>query len=284
MDYELSENDLNIGTGDGDSGNAGLSTEPQPSETNTTQQVQMFKYPANGREIEEPLDVILKRASQGYNYAQHMEGFKRQQTELEQKRLQVEEQEKRWREYDEYARSNPEWANHVRNAWENRTSFNSNEQTGVNQNLPPEIVAELNELKQFRNEFKTHQENLKREREDLALNEQIESVRKEYPDIDLSYTDPESGKSLEWQIIEHAQANGISNFKSAFRDFYHDKLMSRAVTKAKEDAAKELQTRQQKGFIAQSDTPMLKNSSGRSTRNMSYFDLAIEGGKEMGFV
>lgn len=278
MDYDLNENDINTNEDVGSS-SSGLPTE---SSSETINQPQTFKYSANGREIEEPLDVILKRASQGFNYAQHMENFKRQQSDFENQKLQVEEQSRKWREYDEYAKSNPQWADHVRQSWESRTNFNSQEQVGDQSNIPPTILSELNELKQFRDEYRANQQALRREREDVALNEQINIVKKEYPDIDLTYTDPETGKSLEWQILDYAQANGIANFKSAFRDFYHEKLLSRAVTKAKEDAARELQARQQKGFIATSDTPMLKNDSGRSTRNMSYVDLALEGGKELG--
>lgn len=279
MDYDISINDLN------EVENTSVdNTTPVNDNVVSQQPTQTFKYTASGREVEEPIDTILKRASMGYNYAQHMEDFKRQQTEFEKQRQQVDEQAKRWREYDDFARTNPQWADHVRQAWENRNAFNPNGQsTQENQfNLPPEIAQELNELKAFRQEYKTHQENLRREREDMLLNEQIDAVRKEYPDIDLSITDPATGKSLEWQILEHAQANGISNFKSAFRDFYHDQLLSRAVTKAKDESARALQERQQKGFIATSDSPQMRHEA-RDHRSMSYFDLVAEGAKELGF-
>lgn len=278
MEYDIDTNDLNISSegNTGDVSTPPAESQPAPSPT--------FKYTASGREIEEPIDTILKRASMGYNYAQHMEQFKRQQSEFETQRQQVDEQAKRWREYDDFARQNPDWANHVRQAWENRNAFNSNqqqEQSVNNLQLPPEIAQELNELKQFKQEWRTQQETLKREREDMMLNEQIDAVRKEYPDIDLSMSDPSTGKSLEWQILEHAQGNGISNFKSAFRDFYHDKLLSRAVTRAKEESARSLQERQQKGFIATSDSPQMRHEA-RDHRSMSYFDLVAEGAKELG--
>ena len=250
---------------------------------------QLFEYQVNGKTVKEDLNTILKRAGMGYNYAQHMSEFKQKQTELEARMQQAQELESQWKPYHQYAQENPEWASHWKSAYENR--FNSFDGQQTQQPFSGQQTTEPNnELMTLKNEFlelKKAYDNDRQTRmvqeQDLELNNQINEVKKQYPDIDFTYTDPSTGKSLEYQVLEHGSTHGINSFKAAFRDFYHDQLVSLAASKAKEAAAKELQQRQQKGFMSTSDTPQLvtKGSKG-SLKNMSYEQLIAEGWNNQG--
>lgn len=261
-------------------------SEGQPTEAIAKEiepQVQTFKYTANGKEIEEPIEMILKRASMGYNYAQHMDSFKKEQESFLSEKERISQLESKWKPYDEYAQQNPDWAEHVRTTYEQALNGLNNTQSlsSETHNLPPAIQKELSEMRQFVSEFKETKQRLQIEREDEILNDQIAKVKSAYTDIDFDRTNPDNGKSLEYEVLEHGRTHGINSFKAAFLDFYHDKLLAQATTKAKEAAVKELQERNKKGFIAESDTSFLNKSSSSSNRNRSYEELALEGAKEL---
>lgn len=241
---------------------------------------QYFEYSASGKTVKEDIDTILKRASQGYNYAQHMSTLKQQQTELESRMKQAQELESQWKPYMEYAQQNPDWANHWKQAYDNR--FNSfsgqqNEQPSYQGQDNSEVSALKSQISELRSLYDKDKETRQIEQQDIELNNQINEVKSLYPDVDFSYSDPETGKSLEYAVLEHGSLHGISSFKAAFRDFYHDQLVTNAVSKAKENTAKELQNRQKKGFMSSSDTPQLMTPQSRDSRkNMSYEQLIQE--------
>jgi hypothetical protein len=285
MMYGLDETDLNLP-------DAGSTSPAEGVDTNTVQpaaavETTKYKYTANGREVEEDINTILKRASQGYNYAQHMESIKKNETTLAEKEKQIEALRNQWEPYDKYAKENPEWANHVRQSWETRLSGAVNGQEGqppssTTYNLPPEVQQKLAELENFQKEYSAHKQSVKAAEEDAALNAEIDSVAKEYPEFDLKYSDPSVGKTLEAQIIEHANIKGIHSFRAAFRDMMFDQIMSKRVTASKEAAAKELQDRAKKGIVKTSDTPFTKqNPMANKSGSKSYYDLVNEAGKEL---
>jgi hypothetical protein len=251
-----------------------------------------IKYRASNRDLEEPLSVIIQRAQRGYDYAQLVNEHKQRETSLTQKEQQLKDLESKWKPYDEFANTNPEWADHVRNAWENRFGFQStNSQLSPSANqqssaLPPEIAKELNDLKSFRDEF-MREKALKQEAEEQkALHSEIEKVKSSYADIDFGYSDPATGKTLEMQVLEHGINKGINNFEAAFRDYYHQQLIDRAVMKSKEQLVKDQQQRTKTGFVTEGQANMMQSSQPQSgsgsLRNRSYADLIGQGWKDLG--
>lgn len=287
MMYGLDEGDLNlpdVSTTDGATNDGVNATSTTPGTPATSEA--KYKYTANGREVEEDLQTILKRASMGYNYAQHMNEIKTKEGALTEREKQIEAAKSQWEPYDKYAKENPEWANHVRSSWESRLSSAVNGQEGqppsaTTYNLPPEIQARLDKLEKFETEFSNHKQAVKAADEDAALNAEIDAVRKEYPDFDLNYSDPAQGKTLEAQIIEHANIKGINSFRAAFRDMMFDQIMSKRITATKEATAKELQDRIKKGIMSKSDTSFTKPNPVANKGKQSYFDLVNEGGREL---
>ncbi len=251
-------------------------------------------YKANGRDITEPLSTVIQRASMGYNYAQLMQQHKQREAELEAQRSQVLEQQKKWQDYDNYATQNPEWADFVRSQWDSRfgqqqnnafqqsNSFQTDQQSTAN--LPPQVASELAELRSFMNQYKQERQNQIQAEQDHALNQEIETVSKDFPDIDLKVTDPMTGESLEQQILRHAHTNGISTFRAAFRDMMFDKLLARGQTQAKEVVAKQIQQQVKNGFIGQSSHSMASQNSqpGVNLSRHSYHSLMDIAASELG--
>lgn len=254
----------------------------------------VIPYKANGRDISEPLSTVIQRASMGYNYAQLVQQHKQQQTELEAQRQQLASQQQKWGQYDEYATQNPEWADHVRQQWESRLNFGQSnafnqqnsfapDQQQMQAGLPPEVAKELNEMRSFRDQYKAEQQVRMQQEQDAELAAEINSIQSEYPDIDMQSTDPMTGESVEQQILRHAQAHGISNFRAAFRDMYFDKLLARGQTQAKEVVAKQMQQQVKNGILGQSNTPMLQNNNMQSMKGKNYHSLMDLAAKELGF-
>jgi hypothetical protein len=258
--------------------------------------VQEFAYQARGKEIKEPIDVILKRASMGYDYAQLMQQHKQREAELAQKEQMLKETEGRWKPYDEYAKSNPQWADFVKSQWEGR--FNQSnwqpqfQQPGMDQglnqnpqaNLPPELAQKLGQIDSFISQIQAEKHAAAQAESDLALNNAIEATQKRFPEFDLRATDPATGESLEMQVLQHAQLHGINSFEAAFKDKFFDQILERRALKAKEDASKALTSNVKKGFLGQSNQPMVQQNIGNpAIKARSYHELMDIAGKELGF-
>ncbi len=256
----------------------------------------VIPYKANGKDLQEPLSTVIQRASMGYNYAQLMQQHKQQQAEFEAQRQQVQSQAQKWQQYDEFANSNPEWAEYVRSQWESRFNFgqqNQNQgmdtfgsqQAQQNASIPPEISNKLKEMESFIGQYRQEQQARMQAEQDAELASEISAIQNQYPDIDLKATDPMTGENVEQHVLRHAQAHGISNFRAAFRDFMFDKLQARGQTQAKETVARQMQQQVKNGILGQSNSPMLQNdrSNVGSLKNHSYHSLMEHAAKELGF-
>lgn len=220
------------------------------------QAIQEFEYQANGKTIKEPIDQILKRASQGYNYAQHMQDLKTKQTELDTRYQKAVELEQKYAEIDQFAQENPDWNDHLHKTWEARFDINGNpaanpteQPNGVNS----QFLQEFNEMKSF-------VENIKAQQADQAYQESVNKVQQSYPDVDFQATDPDTGRTLEQQVLDYAQENGIGRFEPAFKAFYSDKLIEQARMQAKEQMAGDIQKRTKAGLLGTSQAPARSSS------------------------
>lgn len=222
-----------------------------PPQAQEAAPVQEFEYTANGKTIKEPLDTILKRASQGYNYAQHMSELKNQQAEFETQRAEALQLQQKYGEIDKYAQENPEWNDHLQKSWESRFDITGGQgavEDTQQQGIPSQFVNEFNEMKSF-------VENIKAERADAAYEASVNKVKESHPDVDFSATDPDTGRTLEQQVLDYAQQNGIGRFEPAFKAFYSDQLVERARMQAKEQLAGDLQKRSKAGLLGTSQAP-----------------------------
>lgn len=251
-----------------------MTAEPpqQPSEPE-------YEYTARGKTIKEPISAILKRASQGYDYSQVMADLNKQKQEIGEKY-------KLYSEVDKYASTNPDWWNHVNSQFQQISAQGSEQPLASEEpkDLSPElqpILSEINELKSFKNEFMAEKQRQFREQEDAKLKEEIEGIRKTYPNIDFD-SPQEDGKSLELKVLEHGVNNGIRSFKTAFRDFHHEELVRRAKEEGMEATKKELQKNSKLGLLGQTSTPTKGIKQATDLNNQSYNDLLKEAYDELG--
>jgi hypothetical protein len=253
----------------------------------------VIPYKANGKELSEPLSTVIQRASMGYNYAQLVQQHKAEQAALEAQKAQIQEQAQKWQQYDEFANSNPEWAEYVRSQWESRFNFgqqNQNQgastfgqQAQQQAGIPPELSSKLQEMESFIGQYRQEQQARMQAEQDAELASEISAIQNQYPDIDLKATDPMTGENVEQQVLRHAQAHGISNFRAAFRDFMFDKLQARGQTQAKETVARQMQQQHKNGILGQSSSPMLQTEQGNvNVRGQSYHSLMDIAAKELG--
>lgn len=242
-----------------------------------------LEYPAAGKQVKEPLEMILKRASQGYDYAQKMgdiNTLQKTNTDLQEKIKTLEY----LKEIDDYYRSNPEWAEHIKSGWEKRAAI----QNKVDPNDPMFNFFD-SKLRQVTEAFDTintklsslEQEKLQQQMqaEDSALEAEIQDIRKEHSYLPWDSVD-EFGRNLEAKVVAHAKENGIRNFKTAFRDLYHDEIVKRAQDHAKESVADKRHADRKNGFIGESSTPKTKFAT-KSIRDKSYDELGKEALKEI---
>ena len=254
----------------------------------------VIPYKANGKELQEPLSTVIQRASMGYNYAQLVQQHKAEQAALEAQKQQIQAQAQKWQQYDEFANSNPEWAEYVRSQWESRFNFGQqNQNQGMSTfgspqaqqqaGIPPELTSKLQEMESFIGQYRQEQQARMQAEQDAELASEISAIQNQYPDIDLKATDPMTGENVEQQVLRHAQAHGISNFRAAFRDFMFDKLQARGQTQAKEVVARQMQQQHKNGILGQSSSPMLQTDQGNvNVRGQSYHSLMDIAAKELG--
>ncbi len=235
-----------------------------------------IKYRASGRDLEEPLETVIQRAQRGYDYAQLVEKHKLRESSLGERESQINEFAKKWQPYIDYASQNPQWAEHVRSSWD--------QVAGAGQALsqtPQAPSSEIGEIKAFIQQYKQEQELARQQQEDSALSAQIEEIRREHPDVDFGMSDPATGETLEFKILKHGQTNGITSFRAAFRDFYHDKLIEKAALKAKETVASTIQQRSRQGYLAESSTPLMGQQNQETPKRRNYFEAIMDGIKEI---
>lgn len=245
---------------------AAASQQPQAQPT-----AQEIEFTWNGKQIKAPVtDPRVKQwASQGYDYAQKMADFNRKQQEIA---AREQELTGRYGAIDEYVRQNPQFWDHVTQEWQRQQMGG---QVDPNNPLFKELQSlksEIGQVKEFKQTLEQERLAIQRQQEDQALEQEIGSIREQYPDIDLAAPDA-NGASLETRVIKHALDNNIKSFRAAFRDLLHDDLLKREADKAREAVTKDLQKRQKSGLLGTSPTPTKGLSQPEDIKNHSYESL-----------
>lgn len=240
-------------------------SEQAAAETPSASQApQEFEYTIEGgKKVKEPLEMVLKRAGMGYHYAQQMHAINQEREKYKgyDEKFQTYEQEmaklRRWQEYDDFARQNPEWARHVEETWNSRENLQQSNEVQQNPELES-LKAELAELKQFRESLALEKQQAQFAAEDKQFAGEIEETAKKFG-VDLSQAD-EQGRSLEWRVLEHMSSMGLDgskpgHFRAAFKDFYLDNLLDRQKEQVKEQTAKQEVDMRKAGILGVSRTP-----------------------------
>lgn len=215
-----------------------------------------WEVPWNGQRIKANEDQMVKWASQGYDYSQKMNEFSRSREEAAQaeqaRAAEYEEKYGRYRQIDDYVKTNPGWWEHVEQGWNQRQTYA----------LPPEVkqaieplVSELREVKQFHNQIQIERQEQAARADDKALGDEIGSLQSKYS-VDFSARD-QAGQTLEYRVLKHAQEIGAKTFRAAFLDYHQDDLAKMYEQRGREAVQKDLQSRRQSGLLGTSQAPTL---------------------------
>lgn len=261
----------------GDTQEGGATSSPEPKGW-----WESIEFDSNGKKVRpDSEDKARTWMAQGHSYSQRVEDLNRKQSEWQQKLRAAEENAKKLEQYkqiDDYAKSNPDWWKHVEGGWKSRETHQ------LDDNLRPVVEPILQRLQQTEGllqEWQTAQKQEEINKADQALETEMESIRKQYPNIDLKSTN-ESGEPLELRVLKHANEIGTSSFRAAFRDYLHDELLNLAKADGREAIAKGQQQAAKKGIIGQTQAPVKGVQQATNTRGKSYSDLAQEALKEFG--
>lgn len=275
-------------------GGGGIPMERQPEPAAQPQAqpaAQEVEFTWNGKAVKAPWDKAKQWASQGYDYAQKMSAFNEARTAFEAERNSHKELIDRYREVDEYVKTNPQWWDHINSAYQQaRGQVARAEAAQGGGDLPANhplmqklagLESKLSELSQFKETVVQKETLQQREQEDTALTADIQTIREQYPHLDWKTAD-ESGQNLELRVMKHALDHDIKNFKTAFRDYMHDELLKRAEEKGKEAVAKDRQKQTKLGLLGTSPAPKRGVSEVSDLKSKNYNDIEREIKEELG--
>jgi hypothetical protein len=237
-----------------------------------------FEFDWNGQKVRpDSFDKAKTWMQQGYNYSQRAADLNKKQTEFDQRTKHY----SRFDEVDKYVKENPQWWDHVEQAWNTRDQQG---QPQLDPSLEPIIKPLVDKVNQFESLFGQIQQERQQEviaKEDQALDAEIESIRKLYPNIDFNAVD-DVGRTLEMRILGHAQEIGTNSFRAATRDYLHDKLVETAKADSLTSQAKGKQIQTKQGILGVSSTPKKVIERAQNVRGKSYDSLAEDALRELG--
>lgn len=246
----------------------------ETSEQSPEEALQEFKFNAYGKEIKVPYNDprINQWLSMGYE-APNRFGELNKRIQESQKQLQewqnkyqtLEGSFNTYRDVDNWAKANPQQWQSLTEAWRQQVSQMNPAQ------LPPEVQQKLEQHDQILTQFQQEQVARRHQAEDQALGTEIESIRKSYPNLDFDAPD-QTGRSLEYRILEYATQNGIPSFRAAFRDYCFDQLTKKAEEQGREKVSRTMSQTTKAGLLGRDPAP--KRSSQADITGKNYDPLS----------
>lgn len=249
-----------------------------------TQAEPVISFDHQGKKIDLPMnDPRVKQwLSQGHDYNTHISKLKSDREAFETERKQIEALKTQYGPVDDWVKQNPDAWNKFLQQYTSAQNGRPSEIDPSNplvqyvQKLEEKLEQQLGQFKPVVEHFKTTQE----QAQDKALDTEIESVRKQYPDLDLEAKDAE-GRTRLYRVYEFANQNGIKNFTTAFKALNHDELVKLAMDKGKESELKARQKQTKLGLLTDKSAPKRGVKSAQNYRDKSYDQLIQEGLDEL---
>ncbi len=266
-----------------------------PQSREKTQAEEAWEFEHGGKKVKGNREQIIKWAQMGYDRPQIMQKFNQERSQWETQKQQWENQWGVYKQIDDYAKGNADWWKFIQDQWATRGMHQPGMASG-GQSVPPgtgqaggapgdpsiaafnpkisQLEQQLAQVSQVAQMWQQEKIQQKQEAEDKKLDGEVQSIQQQYKDLDWNSPDM-NGKTLEVRVLEHAQANGISTFKAAFRDLLYDDLVTRAESQAKINVAKGIQNKSKLGVISESSTSAKgwRPASNKAIRQTSYEEL-----------
>jgi len=272
LEADGQENDIDVDSLLADAGEATNESaiEPGAKPEAEAQTAQEYELLVGGKQIKAPIDKIMKWAQQGYDAPNRIGELNKTLESYKSKEQQFKEWQEKYGPVDEYVRQNPQFWNHVTQSYEQHIAQ-------AQQNPLHPVVGELQKrlegLEGMAQSFQQQRQAEIAKQQDTQYMEEFSAIQKQYPKVDFATPD-ESGKSLEYKVLEYAQAKGIKEFTPAFRAFYHEELVKNAAEEAKEKLINDKQAKSKLGILGISAAPTKRHSD--SVKGKSYNDLTSE--------
>jgi len=229
-------------------------------------------------------DKVTEYAQKGFDYELKMhrlkterQEFDEKMTDLESKQSDFSKKREYWENIDKYMEENPDFAETVRNAWDQKRGQNTD-------NMSPEYQALQSTIDSLRDRLDAQDKDKQDISEKVAQESFVKSTA-EYKDKNNDFdweTKDEFGDSLQDRIEKHAVDSGIKNFKVAANSYLFDQHLKRTELKAKEQVAKDLQQQKKNGLGPITDRSIRETKEATNISSMSYEDLAGEALREIG--
>lgn len=235
-----------------------------------------FEFEYRGQKIfPDSREKALTWLSQGHNYSQRAAEFNRKESEYTTK---ISEAQKRlealqnYAQVDQYAAQNKDWWAHVQEAFQNRGQQAPTQGDPQFQALLKPFEDKLSGISTFVESLQAERQAQQKEKADTALDQEVASIRKEFPNIDMAAKD-ESGQTLEYRVMEHAGQIGTGSFRAAFRDYLFPQLLEHAKSSKVLEGQRKDQANAKAGILGKSPTPTAKVDRPVSVRGKSYSDI-----------
>ncbi len=255
---------------------------PNPAEEQPNQETpapaipEDYAFTVGGKEVKgkwsTDREKLIKWAQMGYEAPTRIGSLTKEIESWKQKETAFKEMESKYGEIDKFVREKPEFWEHVTKAWNERDKL-FNDPSNPLASTVQSLQQQMQDLINYKNQVEQERQQTRMAREDGDYQKEFGELKTKYPQIDF-VTPDEQGKSLEYKVLEYAQANGIRKFTTAFRDFYHDELVKHHSEQAKENLVKEKQKNTKLGILGITNTPTKRSSD--DVRGKSYNDLANE--------
>lgn len=250
----------------------------QPAQA--AQQAADFAFTVGGKEIKLDLmkdrEKLIKWASMGYEAPGKIGELNKKLEGYTQKETQFKEWQDKYGPVDDYVRQNPEFWNHVTQSYQQQLA---QQQQNPLHPVVGELQKRLEGLEGIAQTFQSERQAQIAKQQDSEYTQEFTTIQKQYPKIDFSTPD-ESGKSLEYKVLEYASQKGIKEFTPAFRAFYHEELVKHAAEEAKEKIINDKQSKSKLGILGISPTRTTRISD--NVKGKSYNDLTNEALAELG--
>lgn len=218
-------------------------------------------------------EKIQKWAEMGYDAPNKIGKLSKELESWKTKENQFKEIDQKYGEIDGYVRQNPKFWDHVIQTYQQREQALQDQSNPIAQTVS-QLQQKLEDALKYIDEDKQYKSTIQQQQEDGAYQQELDSIKKSYPKIDF-HTADESGKSLEYKVLEHAQKMGIGKFTTAFRDFYHDELKKMYAEEGKELVSKQAQKNTKLGLLGVSEAPITKRSSDVKGKNYNDIERDI---------
>lgn len=219
-----------------------------------------YKY--RGQEIyPKDRNHLITLAQQGHMASQRMAELNARAKELDSMQKQFDP----YKQLDEVFQKNPKFAQKIWDLYQ-KAQAGEDVTADVQDNGLGAIVQDINGIK-------TEFQKLKEEKEDQALEREIETLKTAHSDHEWGID--EGDGTLEKRILKHALDGGFSSLESAYRDMMWDSVRTNTEAKTLKQAAQNRVAEKKAGVIdkgGSAQRPQQNNS--QSVRGMSWNKIA----------